>query len=102
LTGAVERWGHGSSVAAVLQLSLHIALSNASYVQAVRDNILAGGDSTARAHVLGALLGARDGYDAIPKRWKSKAIRRLQLEQMLQMLLYQRTAKLAVALEGGA
>eukprot|EP00884_Botryococcus_braunii_P016370 jgi/Botrbrau1/3416/Bobra.0337s0049.1 len=101
LEGAVERWGTASKSGQVLQLALYIGMQHDDYQEAVRLNMFAGGDVTARAHVVGALLGARHGYASVPKRWRKKANRRLELEQMVQMLLYQRTAVLPVALGGG-
>jgi ADP-ribosylglycohydrolase len=97
---AVERWGTGSKSGQVLQLALYFALQYDDYAEAVRANMFAGGDVTARAHVVGALMGARHGYASVPKRWRKKANRRLELEQMVQMLLFQRTAVLPVALGG--
>jgi ADP-ribosylglycohydrolase len=41
-------------------------------VDAVRANILAGGDNASRSVLLGALLAAQEGAGAIPAEWKQK------------------------------
>ena len=50
---------------AVVQLS-------PDYVSAVRNNIMAGGDSCGRAGFIGALWSAKNGLDGIPRDWIEK------------------------------
>lgn len=48
--------------------ALYVALRTKSYVEAITENIMSGGDNCARAIVLGGLFGAtRDVY--IPENW---------------------------------
>jgi ADP-ribosylglycohydrolase/pimeloyl-ACP methyl ester carboxylesterase len=50
--------------------TLYLLLKYGSSLEAALiENAMAGGDSAARAMVLGAVLGARDGAEAIPARW---------------------------------
>jgi ADP-ribosylglycohydrolase len=44
----VQHFGRGPKAVSVLQSSLHLALTAGSYVEGVRNNILAGGDTTSR------------------------------------------------------
>ena len=43
-----------------------------SYVKAVRDTIIAGGNSAFRALYVGACMGAKYGIDGIPEDWVAK------------------------------
>lgn len=43
-----------------------------SYVKAVRDTIIAGGNSAFRALYVGACMGAKHGIDGIPEEWVAK------------------------------
>ena len=43
--------------------------NNYSYEAAIRDMLLQGGDTDTNAAIVGGLLGARWGLDAIPKEW---------------------------------
>ncbi len=45
---ALEQFGRGPRAVSVLQSGLHVALSASSYVDGVRNSILAGGDTTSR------------------------------------------------------
>lgn len=47
-----------------------------SYVKAVRDTIIAGGNSGFRALYVGACMGAKYGIDGIPEDWVAKVTSR--------------------------
>ncbi len=47
----VQHFGSGPKAVSVLQSSLHLALSAGSYVDGVRNNIMAGGDTTSRYNI---------------------------------------------------
>jgi ADP-ribosylglycohydrolase len=51
---------------------------------ALIENVMAGGDSAARALVLGIILGAAHGRRAIPERWIEPLQARLQVERFLK------------------
>ena len=40
-----------------------------SYQEAMKLNVMIGGDSATRAMIIGALLGAKLGTEAIPQDW---------------------------------
>ncbi|WP_371170251.1 ADP-ribosylglycohydrolase family protein [Aliiroseovarius sp. 2305UL8-7] len=52
-----------------LPLAFHILHNASDYTDAVRRNILAGGDSCGRALVIGAVMGAAHGVSDIPLDW---------------------------------
>ncbi|KAK9914875.1 hypothetical protein WJX75_001697 [Coccomyxa subellipsoidea] len=87
----VQHFGRGPKAVSVLQSSLHLALTAGSYVEGVRNNILAGGDTTSRAHVVGALLAAQHGDSSLPKRWMKKATKFMDVKQMVHVIIVQRT-----------
>lgn len=52
-----------------LPLAFHIMAHSADYAQAVETNIRAGGDSAGRAILIGAVMAAAGGVQAIPLEW---------------------------------
>ncbi|KAG2759497.1 hypothetical protein JG687_00009422 [Phytophthora cactorum] len=71
-TAAVAHFGKPCSLPGVLQGSVFILLTSDEYVDALRSNMLAGGDNCSRAIVIGAITAAAQGGDAIPAEWKQK------------------------------
>lgn len=64
------------------------ALKNApSYREGLLRIIHEGGDADTNAAVAGALLGARDGFSAIPQRWIDELLDRQALQERIQRLL---------------
>ena len=43
-----------------------------------------------RAHVVGALLGAQHGHDALPEDWQKKAKKYMEVKQMAHIIIVQR------------
>ncbi len=67
---AALEFGQGCSVGSALPLAIHlIAKYEGSLRDALVENVAAGGDSAARGMVVGMVLGAFHGRDAIPDRW---------------------------------
>lgn len=67
--------------------SARLALAAGSYEQVVRAAIALGNDTDTTACVAGGLAGLRDGYDAIPQRWRD-ALREPELARpLLEKLL---------------
>ncbi|KAG7381013.1 hypothetical protein PHYPSEUDO_006530 [Phytophthora pseudosyringae] len=71
-TAAVAHFGKPCSLPGVLQGSVFVLLTSNGYVEALRANMLAGGDNCSRAIVIGAVAAAAQGSDAIPAEWKQK------------------------------
>lgn len=67
---AAQRLGQDGSVEAALPLAIHlVATYEGSLANALVENVAAGGDSAARGMVVGMVLGAFHGRDAIPDDW---------------------------------
>ncbi|GMF22396.1 unnamed protein product [Phytophthora lilii] len=71
-TAAVAHFGKPCSLPGVLQGSVFVLLTSSNYVEALRANMLAGGDNCSRAIVIGAVTAAAQGGDVIPDEWKQK------------------------------
>ncbi|POM73013.1 ADP-ribosylation/Crystallin J1 [Phytophthora palmivora] len=71
-TTAVAHFGKPCSLPGVLQGSVFVLLTSGSYVEALRANMLAGGDNCSRSIVIGAVFAAAQGSDGIPAEWKQK------------------------------
>jgi len=69
---AGDRLGRSCTLPGAFQVSLHAVSGCTGYVDAVRSNILAGGDQSSRAMLIGALLAAEQGDNAIPSEWKAR------------------------------
>jgi len=52
--------------------ALHAVMTSSSFEEAVRKTIVAGGCNCSRSFFIGAMIGARDGIDAIPVDWMEK------------------------------
>lgn len=66
----IKKFGQMCSIAAALPGAIHLISSYANDLKtALIENVAAGGDSAARGLVVGMILGAHLGQDAIPKEW---------------------------------
>ena len=72
LAAAAATYGIACPYPSSLKCALHAALTSASYAEAVRSLILAGGDQCSRGILAGALLAAKGGLGAIPAEWLAK------------------------------
>lgn len=67
---AAKRFGQGCGTKSALPLAVHlIATYEGSLRNALVENVGVGGDSAARGMVVGMVLGAFHGRDAIPDEW---------------------------------
>lgn len=66
---AAERFGAGGHVEQGLPVIFHILANRMTYPEAVRANILAGGDSCGRSILLGAAMGV---LDVVPMSWVAR------------------------------
>jgi hypothetical protein len=53
---------------------------------------------TFRAHVVGALLAAQHGEPGLPKKWKKKAKKYLDVKQMVHVIIVQRTQHVPIVI----
>ncbi|KDR95583.1 ADP-ribosylglycohydrolase [Peptoclostridium litorale DSM 5388] len=66
----IRRFGQECSAKGAFPSALHIIIKyHDDFEKALVQNVMSGGDSAARALIIGAVLGAYKGESAIPKRW---------------------------------
>ena len=69
---AIAEWGQMCSVEAALPGTVHLISRYADdFKTAMVENVMAGGDSSARGMMAGMILGAAHGMAAIPETWVS-------------------------------
>jgi len=69
----IKEFGQMCSINAALPGAVYTILKNENDLEeALIETVMAGGDSSARAMVVGMLLGAYHGRDKIPSRWLNK------------------------------
>lgn len=88
---AVAKFGSSCHLPGSFQSPLHCIMTMDDYQEAIRKNIMAGGDSASRAHLIGAMLAAQDGLESVPKEWREKTTRYRELEVMADRLISQRS-----------
>jgi len=62
-----------------LQAALYGIKGDTTYMKAVREAIIAGGNSSFRVMVIGACMGAKYGIDGIPEEWVNKLLNKDEL-----------------------
>ena len=70
-----------------LERALFVLLSGNNFAASLEAVIRQGGDTDTNAAIAGALLGAREGRDAIPAHWLAPLHARQELEEDLATLL---------------
>lgn len=66
----IGKFGQTCSVGAALPATVHLIVSYENDLKAaLAENVMAGGDSAARGMLVGMVLGAWNGMDAIPEEW---------------------------------
>ena len=68
-------------------IALRTAALAAGFEEGIRAVIAGGGDTDTNAAVAGALLGARDGVDALPASWLERLADRAQIEREAEALV---------------
>lgn len=86
-TAAVAHFGKACPLPGVLQGSVFVLLTSGGYVEALRANMLAGGDSCSRAIVIGAVTAAAQGGDAVPADWKEKTKDYAQVQSLAEKII---------------
>jgi ADP-ribosylglycohydrolase len=89
-TQVVQRFGASCHLPGSFQAPLAVVLYNGSYEEAVRANILAGGDQASRAYSVGAITAAQGGLGAIPVAWRERTKELPNVEALLETVLDQR------------
>ncbi|EFJ53080.1 hypothetical protein VOLCADRAFT_102702 [Volvox carteri f. nagariensis] len=87
---ALAVWCNGPACgnpAAFTNVAMAAAQYGNSYVDAVRANMLAGGDNCSRSLLIGALLAAEGGMSCLPREWTSQVPKWAQYEELVDRLL---------------
>ncbi|RMX62048.1 hypothetical protein DD238_008472 [Peronospora effusa] len=87
-TAAIAHFGKSCSLPGALQGSLFVLLTSAGFVEALRANMLAGGDNCSRAIAIGAVTAAMQGGDAIPVEWKEKTKVYAQVQKLAEKIVH--------------
>jgi ADP-ribosylglycohydrolase len=87
---AVQSFGSSCHLPGSFQGPVLTALFAPNYTEAVRANILAGGDQGSRSLTLGAIVAAAGGLAVVPKEWKDKTNKMMEIEALVDELLKQR------------
>lgn len=84
---AVQEFGPMCAVNAALPGAVCTALRHADNLEeALIETVMAGGDSAARGMVVGMVLGASLGRNAIPRRWLEGMVKYREIEAALEKL----------------
>lgn len=85
---AILDFGQMCSVEGALPATIHLIVKYQDDLKsALVENIMAGGDSAARGLIVGMILGARNGMDAIPSEWLSEMNQRDAIEKRIDIML---------------
>jgi ADP-ribosylglycohydrolase len=80
----IKKFGQMCSIAAALPGVIHLISSYENDLKtALIENVLAGGDSAARGLVVGMILGAHLGQNAIPKKWLTDMVQFKHISELL-------------------
>lgn len=90
IPSAITSLGKSCHLPGSFQAPMYTAYFAEDYIQAVRENILGGGDNCSRAVVAGSLLGAQDGLAAIPDGWKKQVDDYKVLEKLVDKVVESR------------
>lgn len=84
---AIKNFGQMCDTAAALPSVVHlIAKYETNLKEALVENVMAGGDSAARGMLVGMVLGAHLGFDAIPQEWLQNLKEYRKVTGLLQTL----------------
>lgn len=85
--GVIKQFGQVCGIAAALPGALHLVLRYPDDLKtALIENVMAGGDSAARGLVVGMMLGASQGGEAIPESWLKGMIAYPRIVALLEQI----------------
>jgi len=85
----IAEFGQECSTEAALPGTIHvIAKYENDITEALIENVMAGGDSAARGMLVGMVLGAYSGFDALPKDWLDTLNARDKINNFLLQILH--------------
>lgn len=85
--GVIKQFGQMCGIAAALPGALHLILRYPDDLKtALIENVMAGGDSAARGMVVGMILGARLGLEALPQSWYEPMLAYGKISELLAQI----------------
>lgn len=85
--GVIKQFGQVCGIAAALPGALHLVLRYPDDLKtALVENVMAGGDSAARGLVVGMILGAHLGREAIPENWLTAMVAYPRIVELLEQI----------------
>lgn len=88
---SVQAFGPSCHLPGSFQGTIVVLAIAHSFEDAVRANIMAGGDQAGRSHAVGAMLAAQGGMFSVPESWRHRVTRMAELEALVDLLLSQRS-----------
>ncbi len=83
----IAAFGQMCSVEAALPGTIHLITQYENdFKEALVENVMAGGDSAARGMLVGMVLGAYHGFDALPKDWLDTLNARDKIDKLLSRI----------------
>ena len=83
----IKEFGQACPTAHGLPGTVHLISSyEKDFEQGLIENVMAGGDSAARGIIAGAVLGAYNGYEGIPDRWRTGLKAGGKIEELLDRI----------------
>jgi len=83
---AIARFGQMCSVQAALPSTIHLIIKYEDNLkEALIENIMAGGDSSARGMLAGFILGCYQGLESVPKQWLNDMVAYKKITRLLQL-----------------
>nr|WP_320011590.1 ADP-ribosylglycohydrolase family protein [uncultured Desulfobulbus sp.] len=83
----IKQYGQMCGIAAALPGAVHLILRYPDDLKtALVENVMAGGDSAARGLVVGMILGATLGWEAIPQSWLTSMRASKDIEELLERI----------------
>ncbi len=80
----IKKFGQMCGIAAALPGVIHLVTTYENDLEtALIENVMAGGDSAARGLVVGMILGAHLGLQAIPKEWLTDMVQYVHIVELL-------------------
>jgi ADP-ribosylglycohydrolase len=81
---AIEGFGRDCGIEAAFPTVIHLVYKyEDSLKDALIENVMAGGDSAARGMMVGMILGAHGGMEAIPGKWLAEMKAYEKIRQLL-------------------
>jgi ADP-ribosylglycohydrolase len=84
---AIAEFGQMCEIDAAFPATIHLIMKYENdFKQGMIENVMAGGDSAGRGLLVGMVLGAHAGMEAIPEKWLKELTRHDRIAEALEKL----------------